>query len=121
MSARKPDAGFTLIEVLVALVILGIGSMSLLVSAQTHASRVAGLEDRTVARWVAESHLAALRLDLAPPERTTMLGQAWRVTTTDAPTADPALMRTDIAVARAADDVTLFRLTGFLDRGGDGS
>ncbi|MEL6915780.1 MAG: type II secretion system minor pseudopilin GspI [Pseudomonadota bacterium] len=116
---RSHEGGFTLIEVLVALVILGVGAMSLLLSAQAHAARVGGLEDRTVARWVAENHLAGLRLGEEPSDRTAMRGQDWRVTTRESGTRDPHLWRADIAVARAADDVVLFRLTGFLDRGGE--
>mgnify|MGYP003325305209 CR=1 FL=1 len=57
---RVSQAGFTLIETLVALAVLAVGSVTLLVGVERHAARVHGLSDRLVARWVAENALACL-------------------------------------------------------------
>lgn len=62
--ARHSDGGFTLMETLVALAVLAVGSMALLAGVERHAANTRGLEDRIVARWVAENALAAARLDI---------------------------------------------------------
>ena len=112
------DAGFSLIEVLVALVVLGIGAMSLLTSAENHVARVGGIEDRTVARWVAEDRLAALRLGVNRPDTVSMMGREWRVATRTTATSDPDLSRTDLAIFRTGEDTPLFQITGFIDQKG---
>ena len=91
----RGEQGFSLIEALVALAILAISAVGLIRAAEAHVDSVRGLERRAAAQWVAENRLA----ELAVPGAATadgdvaMLGRAWQVTTTYAPTADPALRR----------------------------
>ena len=59
------DAGFTLIEALVAMVVLALGAVSLLAATEGHTARITAITDRTTARWVAENRLTELRLGLA--------------------------------------------------------
>lgn len=63
---RDPQAGFTLIETLVALAVLGTGAVALLGVVEDHAGRIAGLEDRIAMRWAAENRMAARHLGLDP-------------------------------------------------------
>ena len=63
---RQSQGGFTLIESLVALVVLAITSVALLSATEAHISRIGGLETRAAAVWVTENYLAELNLGLAP-------------------------------------------------------
>ena len=114
---REGDAGFTLLEVLVALAVLAVGAVSLLTATQTHVARISDIEERTVARWVADNSLAAARLGEEQQDRVTMLGRQWRVGVTRQATADPALERVNIGVALASARSDIFTLTGFVDIG----
>jgi general secretion pathway protein I len=114
---RQPDAGFTLIEALVAMTVLALGAVSLLAATEGHTARITAITDRTIARWVAENRLAELRLGLTGlPDQTDMLGHDWRVTTTLTPTSDPALQRLTVDVARTGD--TLVSLNGYGETAG---
>ncbi|QFT61972.1 prepilin-type N-terminal cleavage/methylation domain-containing protein [Roseivivax sp. THAF30] len=74
--ARAPDAGFTLIEALVAMTVLGFGAATLLTAAERHAAETRGLADRIVARWVAENALVSVQLGFEMrAEWSTALGQ----------------------------------------------
>lgn len=112
---QNGDAGFTLLEVLVALAVLAVGAVSLLTATQTHVARISDVEARTVARWAADNRLSALRLGLDQPAVVPMLGQMWGVDVARQPTDDPDLERADIAVTLSPDDRVFFKLTGFVD------
>jgi general secretion pathway protein I len=115
---RQTDAGFTLIETLVALLVLALTAMALLGATEAHVARIAGLERRAAALWAAESHLAERGLGLTPdaaPEA--MLGYAFRIEEQRSPTADPDLDRIDLVVTDASDGQVYGRLTGFLAGG----
>lgn len=112
---RPDESGFTLLEVLVALAVLAIGAVSLLSATQTHVSRISDIEARTVARWVADSQLSALRVGLGTERDVTAMGMPWTVTTRAAATSDPDLDRVEISVALATRDRVLYELIGFVD------
>ena len=54
--------GFTLVEVLVALVIVGIALPALLSQMMAQLDGVGALEEKTIAYWVAENQMAQLQL-----------------------------------------------------------
>lgn len=66
--------GFTLLEVLVALVIVALGMSALLETLNQSASNVAALRDRTVAEWIAMNQIALARLGLNAPTTGTTQG-----------------------------------------------
>jgi len=117
---NNTEAGFTLLEVLVALAVLAVGAVSLLTATQTHITRISEIENRTVARWVADNRLAALRIGVRQPDVVDMLGQRWDVVVTRIETQDPDLQRVDVAVALSSDNRNLFKLTGFIDTAAGG-
>lgn len=111
---RAADAGFTLIETLVALTVLAITAVALLGIGEDHVTRVAGLERRAAAQWAAENHLAELTLGLSPaPGPVQMLGYRLSIQAEVAPTPDPDLLRVTL-VARDERGEALARITGFL-------
>ncbi len=59
--------GFTLIEVLVALVIVALGMSALLETLSASANNISALRDKTVAEWIAMNQIANARLALTAP------------------------------------------------------
>lgn len=115
MTARRaPDAGFTLIETLVALSVLALTAVTLLGVSEGHVARVAGLEQRAAAQWAAENRLAELQLGLTPaagPVR--MLGYGFAIETEVTETTDPDVRRVVLLTLDARGEA-LARITGFL-------
>ncbi|MFN3973328.1 MAG: type II secretion system minor pseudopilin GspI [Gemmobacter sp.] len=117
---RQPDAGFTLIETLVALSVLALSGVALMGATEAHVARIAALETRAAAQWVAENTLAELSLgsdDVEAP--LPMLGRTFAVSETRQRTAEPDLQRIDILVSDPATRQVFARLIGFLDRPAD--
>lgn len=54
--------GFTLLEVMVALAIIAIGLAAMLTSTSSHVSNAAGLQERTMAHWVAMNKMAEVQI-----------------------------------------------------------
>lgn len=62
------ERGFTLVEVLVALVIVAFGMGAVLAALSASANNVAALRDKTLAQWIALNRIADARLSLQPPQ-----------------------------------------------------
>jgi general secretion pathway protein I len=119
--------GFTLIEVLVALVIVAAGAAAVLSALNGAASSTTYLRDKTFAQWIAANRIAELRLARAPPRDGTDDGEldyagrrwAWRQEIKDADI--PGLRRIDVSVrpaelAVADGDSWTVTLSGVLGR-----
>lgn len=116
MTARRlPDAGFSLIETLVALAVLAMSAVALLATTQAHITRIAGLEERAAAAWTAENYLTeaslGLQPGLTPPP---MLGFQFTLTVEAETTSDPEVQKLVVNAADAADGRRFVRLTGFV-------
>lgn len=96
----RPDAGFTLVEALVAMAVLAVAAGGLIRATEAHVDMVAQIEERTAARWVAENRLAEIRLGLPRPATVPMLGRDWRVATRIRPSGQPGLVAVEVAVSR---------------------
>jgi general secretion pathway protein I len=114
-------AGFTLVEVLVALAIISIALLAALRAAGQGTTSVGELRSRVLAGWVAENVLAEHRAreDWLPPGIRRGVAQqagvefAWREEITATPS--PAFRRVEVVVYAAPEEVrALSHLTGFL-------
>jgi len=76
--------GFTLIEVLAALVIVALGMAAVLTTVGSSANSVAYLRDKTLAQWIALNQIASVRLSGSLPAVGTSdgtvdyAGRSWR-------------------------------------------
>lgn len=124
MSAPRPsptatDAGFSLIEALVALTVLAIATVGLVRTAETHIDSTRATERRMAALWVAENRLAELAAGpgAVGGGEVEMLGTRWQVATRQQGTADPAIARVQVRVTAAGEANPTATLDGFLDTG----
>lgn len=121
---RGRAAGFTLIEVLVALAIAAIGLASVLAIVTNSTRNASALRDRTFAGWIAANRLTETRLEQALPsvDRTTgdldFAGQKWSWERTVTQTQIPGLRRVDVRVrfAAAGSDEWLATMSGFVGK-----
>jgi general secretion pathway protein I len=118
VAAGEGRDGYSLVEAMVALFVLGVASAGLLMAVQAHIDGVRGLEDRAVAQWVAENRLAELSLKepAADQPNVRMFNRDWTVEVARTPTADPELASVQIVV-RGSGGRPAARLTGFVDAG----
>ncbi|WP_425480414.1 type II secretion system minor pseudopilin GspI [Luteimonas viscosa] len=116
----RARAGFSLIEMLVALVVFALAVLGLLNLAGESTRTAVAIEERVLAAVVADNvAVEAATLDVRAladeaSGREHAGGRDWRWTRTTAPTADPALLRVDIRVSppgesRVAAELALFR------------
>lgn len=113
--------GFTLIEVLAALVIVALGMMGVIQAVTQTVGNSAYLRDKTLAHWVAMNRLTEIRLAAGPPDvdetsgEVDYAGQRWRWQVEVTQTQVQSMRRIDVRVgfAEAGDDATLATITGF--------
>lgn len=85
-SCRSFQRGFTLLEVLAALVIVALGMLGVIQAVSQTASNTSYLRDKTVAHWVAMNQLTEARLAAQQPkigktsDDVEMAGRTWRWT-----------------------------------------
>ncbi len=120
---RLTERGFTLLEVLVALVIVGLGMVAVFGQISQSLTATARLRDKTLATWVATDRITELRLAGEFPDvgdrsdEIEMAGVSWsyRIKTSDVGVED--FRRVDVTVAFAdAPDRQIVEVTGFLRR-----
>lgn len=118
---RQPArAGFTLIEVLVALAVAALAMLALARAGSNALATQAELEQRTLALWVADNRLAELHL-LRPIQPgtsrgTTTLGERqWRWQSLVQLAPGGTLWRIDVVVLDQ-DDMPLLTHVGFMQR-----
>ncbi|WP_018881434.1 type II secretion system minor pseudopilin GspI [Thioalkalivibrio sp. ALE30] len=110
MTARAPTRGFTLLEVLIALVVLGVALGALIKAGSEHARNTAYLQERTLAGWVASNLIADYEAGVRRVEpgteriRSTLADREWEArveisdTVIDAPLPLPAVRRIEVRV-----------------------
>jgi len=127
-SAHHAHLGFTLIEVMVALVIAAIALSAVARTVMQATDTTIVLRDRQMALWVAQNQMAEVQLSrLWPPLDTTdgseeFGGKHWLWTKKVVSTPEPMLRRVEIEVRDKSDSdakvslVHFFRITGRVTR-----
>ena len=113
--------GFTLIEVLAALVIVALGMLGVIQAVTQTARNGTYLREKTLAHWIAMNVITERRLLATPPDvaessdEVEFAGQRWRWTMRVTQTEVDSLRRMDVSVrpAEAAEGSSLATVTGF--------
>ncbi len=122
MNCARRAAGFTLVEILLALAVLAIALTATARSLGGALDTTAALRDRTLARWVAEDRLAEIELRGEWPDLDVNEGDAdmggrafrWRQETGVTPAA--RMRRVEVSVFLAGTASPLAKLTGFVEQ-----
>jgi general secretion pathway protein I len=120
-SATLPgNGGFTLLEVLIALLVLALALVAMIRTAAVQVQNFGDLRERTLAGWLAQEMLAETRIANPLPEPGRSNGQRrfggrdWRWEVRVQGTAVPSIRRLDISVAPAsAPRDPVVQLSGF--------
>ncbi|HKR35641.1 MAG TPA: type II secretion system minor pseudopilin GspI [Steroidobacteraceae bacterium] len=119
MRARK--RGFTLIEVMVALLIVGLGMLGVIKIVSQTASTSGYLREKTLAHWVAMNRLTEVRLQKNAPavdktsDEVEMGGRKWKWTMNVTQTPVETIRRIDVSVRPegAPENTEMASVTGF--------
>lgn len=103
---RHREAGFTLIEVLVALAVISISAVALISAAESTLRRVFDIEVRRAANWIADA--AMVKFELGHSEgvdgEKTLYGTSFIVTASTEPLPSSGLEKLTLEVYIAGDD-----------------
>jgi general secretion pathway protein I len=114
--------GFTLLEVMIALLIIVIGTAAVINTSTESTWKSAQLWERTVAGWVAQNQIAEYRArrswgnDRRLTGKTEMANAEWEWEMQVSDTDDPSLRRLDIEVFLEDQEGAKARLTAFIAR-----
>jgi general secretion pathway protein I len=117
--------GFTLVEVLVALMVVAIGLAALMVAVSGTARSSAYLRDKTLAQWIALNRLTQVRLNMTKFGQNTdkgelvFAGRTWHYDTRYFDTSIATMTRVDVRVYEGnakAKGNPLAEATGFLGK-----
>ena len=115
---------FTLIEVMVALVIVALSLSAVVASISQMVYAATAMQERTYANWVAQNKITEIRLSDASPEASEVDDEVhfanidWALTTTISETQVDNLYRIDVAVSYAGTDQAVRTVTGFVGEPG---
>lgn len=120
---NKNNAGFTLIEVMVALTIIAISLGALLSTSGTQANSATYLKQKTLAHWVALNELTQIRISKEFPDigvkkdSTSMANHDWYWIRTTKKTADENAVQVSFTLYADKDyKQNLTTLTGYATR-----
>ncbi len=125
MAKKTPSgAGFSLLEVVIAMAIVSIALLALSRTGGSAPARYVDLQQRTVALWVADNALAELRLNEGFPQPGTRFGRenmadiSWRWQAEISQSSEPSIRRVDVTVyldgIPGQDELAVLSHTGFI-------
>ena len=120
MTARRPGTGFTLIEVMVALVIVSLALAGIAASMGQMIDTANTMRDRTFASWIAQNKIAEMRLAGVIPKVGESNGEVdfanatWAWTAEVSETGVENLLRVEVSVSYAGFDEPVRQVTGFI-------
>ncbi len=99
------DAGFTLIETLVAMAVLAVAATGLVRATEGHVDLIGTLESRVGGGWAADNALTEARLGLTPTP-TVLLGHAWSSGIVARASDDPEVAAVTVTAAGSGTSAT---------------
>ena len=120
MTVRARYRGFTLLEVMVALVIVSLALAGVAASMGQMIDTANTMRDRTFASWIAQNKIAEFRLSGTMPEVGESSGEVdyantvWAWTANVSETGVENLMKVDVTVTYAGFDDRIRQVTGFI-------
>lgn len=118
--ALAQHAGFTLLEVMVALSIVAIGLAAVIQVSASYTSNISYLRDKTLASWVAGNILTEQQVTRSWPEvgshkgSYSMAGQEWDWRMDVVQTPDSYVRKLSVAVGLSGQDSNLSSIDGYL-------
>ena len=120
MTRSRHNGGFTLIEVMVALVIVSLALAGVAASMGQMIDTANTMRDRTFASWIAQNKIAEMRLAGVIPEVGESSGEvdyanaAWAWTADVSETGVENLLKVEVTVSYAGFDDPVRQVTGFI-------
>ncbi len=120
----RRSAGFTLIEVMVALVVATLALVAVMASISQMIDAGTAMRERTYASWIAQNKITELRLANTEPDVSESSGEVefagldWGWTATVSETGVEFLYRVDVAVGFAGSNDVVRTVTGFIGEPG---
>lgn len=115
------NRGFSLIEVLAALIVVALGLLGVIEAVSQTANNTGYLRDKSIAHWIAMNRLTEIRLEQQPPkiaktsDEIEMANRRWRwtVEVTQSPLQSVRRIEVKVRTAEAKEGTSLAALTGF--------
>jgi general secretion pathway protein I len=123
-SDRRRSAGFTLLEVMVALGIAALSLTAVTAAMSQMVDAANSMKERTYASWIAQNKIAELRLANVEPEVSDDSGEVeyagieWTWRSNISETGVERLYRVDVAVSFAGSEAVIRTVTGFIGEPG---
>lgn len=108
-ASLKSNKGFTLIEVMIAVTVFAVIAATLSETTSQSVNTALYLQEKTLAAFVAENHVANIRLSGSVPavgesnDVADMAGREWRIKTKSEATEVPGINRVTVSVAEIND------------------
>ncbi len=116
----RHQAGFTLVEVMVALSVVALSLLAIAASMNQMIDSANTMRERTYASWIAQNKIAEMRLANAQVEVSTTSGEidyanaTWEWSADVSETGIEGFFRVDVSVSLAGSEYIIRTVTGFI-------